>query len=121
MSPQLLRHVTGRPPRKLAYLDDSTRIPYDDLRYVFGEIMYGGHITDPWDRRTNNTYLRVLFNEGLFAGADLALGEGFPEKCGPSQQLDATGHSVWQGSRRQRCRDGAEALADLWSGCLSAL
>ena len=33
---------------------------------------------DPWDRRTNNTYLRVLFNEGLFAGADLALGEGFP-------------------------------------------
>lgn len=21
--------------------------------------MYGGHITDPWDRRTNNVYLEV--------------------------------------------------------------
>jgi len=23
--------------------------------------MYGGHITDDWDRRTNATYLKVLF------------------------------------------------------------
>jgi Dynein heavy chain AAA lid domain len=28
-------------------------------RYICGEIMYGGHITDAWDRRTNNTYLQV--------------------------------------------------------------
>lgn len=28
--------------------------------------MYGGHITDAWDRRTNNAYLRVLIHEELF-------------------------------------------------------
>eukprot|EP00937_MAST-01D_sp_MAST-1D-sp2_P001104 g1104.t1 len=59
------------------YLEDNATVPFDDLRYVFGEIMYGGHITDPWDRRTNNTYLEVLFNERLASGLDLALGEGF--------------------------------------------
>jgi dynein heavy chain len=40
-------------------------VPWQDLRYIFGEIMYGGHITDYFDRRTNNTYLSVIFNESL--------------------------------------------------------
>lgn len=43
-----LNHATGTAP-----------VPWQDLRYIFGEIMYGGHITDYWDRRTNNTYLEV--------------------------------------------------------------
>jgi len=60
-----------------SYLDDGAEVPYEDLRYVFGDIMYGGHITDPWDRRTNNTYLRVLFNGQLMHGLDLGLGAGF--------------------------------------------
>ena len=33
------------------YLEANNRIPWEDLRYLFGEIMYGGHITDDWDRR----------------------------------------------------------------------
>ncbi len=32
------------------YLDNSTRVPWDDLRYLFGEIIYGGHIVEDWDR-----------------------------------------------------------------------
>jgi dynein heavy chain len=60
-----------------SYLDDNATVPWDDLRYLFGEIMYGGHITDAWDRRTNNTYLEVIVNEGLFTGRDLAAGSGF--------------------------------------------
>ena len=32
-------------------------MPWEDLRYLFGEIMYGGHITDDWDRRLCRTYL----------------------------------------------------------------
>jgi len=46
-------------------------VPWADLRYLFGEIMYGGHITDPWDRRVNNEYLSVLINPELLVGANL--------------------------------------------------
>ena len=57
-----------------SYLDASPSVPWDDIRYIFGEIMYGGHITDPWDRRTCNTYLQVYQQEGLFNGLELAPG-----------------------------------------------
>ena len=57
-----------------SYLDANATVPWDDLRYIFGEIMYGGHITDAWDRRTCNTYLQVYQQEGLFNGIELAPG-----------------------------------------------
>lgn len=47
------------------YLAKYDQIPYDDLRYIYGEIMYGGHITDGWDRRTCATYLKVLIKPEL--------------------------------------------------------
>jgi len=52
-------------------LAGNAHVPWEDLRYIFGEIMYGGHITDKWDRRTNSTYLEVLLNQTLLAGADM--------------------------------------------------
>jgi dynein heavy chain len=56
-----------------SYLNKKTKvIPWQDLRYMFGEIMYGGHITDFFDRRTNNTYLSVIFNESLMKKGELA-------------------------------------------------
>ena len=39
------------------YLALSDEIPWTDLRYIFAEIMYGGHITDPRDRRVGRSYL----------------------------------------------------------------
>ena len=54
-----------------SYLGASNEIPWDDMRYIFGEIMYGGHITDPWDRRTNNTYLQVLLKDSIFNGEEM--------------------------------------------------
>jgi dynein heavy chain len=57
-----------------SYLDANPVVPWDDLRYIFGEIMYGGHITDAWDRRTCNTYLQVYQREELFNGLELAPG-----------------------------------------------
>jgi dynein heavy chain len=56
-----------------------TEVPYADLRYLFGEIMYGGHITDPWDRRVNNTYLGVLIQPELLTGMNLAPGFKSPD------------------------------------------
>uniref|UniRef100_A0A7S1YQU1 Dynein heavy chain C-terminal domain-containing protein n=1 Tax=Ditylum brightwellii TaxID=49249 RepID=A0A7S1YQU1_9STRA len=57
-----------------SYLDANPVVPWDDLRYIFGEIMYGGHITDAWDRRTCSTYLQVYQDPGLFNGMELAPG-----------------------------------------------
>lgn len=58
-----------------SYLNDNPQVPWDDLRYIFGEIMYGGHITDAWDRRTNNVYLEVWAtrNIGYFVASDQAI------------------------------------------------
>lgn len=35
----------------------SGKVPWDDLKYLFGEIMYGGHIVDDWDRILCAAYL----------------------------------------------------------------
>ena len=51
------------------YLAKYEKVPYEDLRYLYGEIMYGGHITDNWDRRTNNTYLEVIIRPEILTGA----------------------------------------------------
>lgn len=58
------------------YLEGNKRVPWEDLRYLFGEIMYGGHITDDWDRRLCRTYLEVLMQPDLVDG-DLWLCQGF--------------------------------------------
>lgn len=54
-----------------------TQVPYDDLRYLFGEIMYGGHITDDWDRRLCRTYLEEFIRPEMLEG-ELSLAPGFP-------------------------------------------
>jgi len=49
----------------------SGKIPWDDLKYIFGEIMYGGHIVDDWDRRFCATYLDNLMNDTLLDEAEM--------------------------------------------------
>lgn len=34
----------------LPVTDGCMQIPWEDLRYLVGEIMYGGHIVEIWDR-----------------------------------------------------------------------
>ena len=53
------------------YLDKYNEIPFKDLRYIYGAIMYGGHITDKYDRRTNSSYLEVIVTKGLMSEKNL--------------------------------------------------
>ncbi|XP_059610636.1 dynein beta chain, ciliary isoform X2 [Phlebotomus argentipes] len=59
------------------YLEANSKVPWEDLRYLFGEIMYGGHITDDWDRRLCITYLEEYMQPDLVDG-ELFLAPGFP-------------------------------------------
>ena len=47
------------------YLEANSKVPWEDLRYLFGEIMYGGHITDDWDRKLCKTYLEEYMNSSM--------------------------------------------------------
>ena len=66
------------------YLENNQQIPWEDLRYMFGEIMYGGHISDDWDRRLCTAYLKILMRAELFEEMELA--PGFP--CPPPSSYD---------------------------------
>lgn len=58
------------------YLEANAKVPWVDLRYLFGEIMYGGHITDDWDRRLCKTYLEEHMHPDQLEG-ELFLAPGF--------------------------------------------
>ena len=64
----------------------SGKIPWDDLKYIFGAIMYGGHIVDDWDRILCAAYLDNLMNDGLLEDDEAELfpfveGKGVSFKC----------------------------------------
>ncbi|POM80274.1 Dynein heavy chain [Phytophthora palmivora] len=48
------------------YMDNApVRVPWPDLRYLFGEIMYGGHIVNELDRHVAATYLQYFLRDEL--------------------------------------------------------
>jgi dynein heavy chain len=49
----------------------SGKIPWDDLKYIFGEIMYGGHIIDDWDRILCAAYLNSIMGDHLLDEGEL--------------------------------------------------
>ncbi|GMH47852.1 hypothetical protein TrLO_g3977 [Triparma laevis f. longispina] len=66
-----------------SYLNDNEVVPWKDLRYIFGEIMYGGHITDFWDRYVDNKYLEVLMQpDVVMSGGQFAPGFASPDPAG---------------------------------------
>ncbi|XP_015413618.1 PREDICTED: dynein heavy chain 11, axonemal [Myotis davidii] len=70
------------------YLEANPNVPWEDLRYLFGEIMYGGHITDDWDRRLCRVYLEEFMNPSLIED-ELLLAPGF---AAPPNLSDYSGY-----------------------------
>jgi len=47
------------------------KIPWEDLKYLFGEIMYGGHIVNDFDRLMCKTYLDFYMKDGLLEETEM--------------------------------------------------
>uniref|UniRef100_A0A0A9VY83 Dynein heavy chain 2, axonemal n=2 Tax=Lygus hesperus TaxID=30085 RepID=A0A0A9VY83_LYGHE len=47
------------------YLDEYSVTPWDALKYLIAAVMYGGHVTDDWDKRLLLTYIYQYFNDDV--------------------------------------------------------
>ena len=45
---------------------EQQQIPWQSIRYVIGEVNYGGRVMDDWDRRLVNCYLEEFFGDFVF-------------------------------------------------------
>jgi len=51
---------------KKAIDNNEEELPWSTLRYLIGEAMYGGRVTDDFDRRVLNTYLKEFLGDFIF-------------------------------------------------------
>ena len=69
------------------YLEANPKVPWDDLKYIFGEIMYGGHVTDFYDRRLVSNYLQAYMCDDLVEGFDIFPGFRTPSNSGNARDI----------------------------------
>ncbi|CAB0007849.1 unnamed protein product [Nesidiocoris tenuis] len=49
------------------YLDEYSTTPWEALKYLIAAVMYGGHVTDDWDKRLLVTYINEFFNDDVLS------------------------------------------------------
>jgi hypothetical protein len=77
------------------FIEDRPKVPWEDLRYVFGEIMYGGHITDDWDRTLCMAYLQTYVVPDCLDSLELAPGFVVPPPMSYSEYLNLVQGSMF--------------------------
>ncbi|XP_078792424.1 dynein axonemal heavy chain 2 isoform X2 [Oryzias latipes] len=65
------------------YLDKYDNIPWDALKHLIADIIYGGHVTDQWDRRLLTTYMDDFFCEAAITQPLYKL-SSLPDYCIPA-------------------------------------
>merc|ERR1711966_410593 len=61
------------------YLNNNEFVPWKDVKYIIAEVMYGGHITDRWDRRVAVSYMDEMMRAECFTGMELIPGFKAPK------------------------------------------
>eukprot|EP00759_Apiculatamorpha_spiralis_P055872 PhF_6_TR7914/c0_g1_i1/m.11798/K10408/DNAH; dynein heavy chain, axonemal len=51
-----------------------SKLVWEGLHYFLAEVVFGGHITDEWDRRLCNAYVAKIFTPQAREGSDLCMG-----------------------------------------------
>lgn len=68
------------------FLIDAEDIPWDAMRYMTGQINYGGRVTDDWDRILLLNILKRFYNEELVPYSEDSEEESFTESQRESQE-----------------------------------
>ncbi|XP_072235150.1 dynein axonemal heavy chain 5-like, partial [Leuresthes tenuis] len=72
-------------------LDAKRGVNWSCLRYMLGEVQYGGRVTDDLDKRLLNTFTRVWFSENTFRD-DFCFYQGYRVPSNPKTVQDVLQH-----------------------------
>jgi len=60
---------------ELATTEKGQNIQWDAVKYLISEVIYGGRVTDEWDRRLLNVYSNEMFNDRVITEKVFKLGD----------------------------------------------
>ncbi|KAL7679175.1 putative AAA+ ATPase domain, dynein heavy chain region D6 P-loop domain-containing protein [Plasmopara halstedii] len=104
------------------YMDNApARVPWSNLRYLFGEIMYGGHIVNEFDRLVATTYLQYFLRDELLEEFSMLPFNDVANGGGSSgQEGEHSGDSSAAGDKGDVSKRGAQHRRDFLAPKLSA-